>query len=261
MSLPDHPIAVSHHQHVALVTLQRPDAYNALNRDLSQGIVATFEALAADDDVHAIVLTGAGNAFCAGVDLKELTENPAVLTQGGMGTGSPMVRALRDCGKPIIGAVNGAAVTGGFELALACDFLYASPKARFADTHARVGLLPGWGLSQKLGRLIGINRAREASLTGNFISAEQALEWGLVNRLCPEDTLVDDALAAAAQIAESNPHTISAMRSLMNDGDLLPLGEALELEGERGIAYMDSVDFSQMESRLQSLRGRAKSQG
>lgn len=254
-------ITVAHREQVALVTLNRPDAYNALNRDLSEGIVATFDALGADPGIHAVVLTGAGKAFCAGVDLKELSANPAVLTNGGMGTNSPMVRALRDCGKPIIGAVNGAAVTGGFELALACDFLYASSKARFADTHARVGLLPGWGLSQKLGRLIGINRAREASLTGNFICAEQALEWGLVNRICPEDTLVDDALAAAAQIAESNPDTISAMRSLMNDGDLLPLGEALELEGERGIAYMDSVDFSQMESRLQSLRGRAKSQG
>jgi len=176
-----------------------------------------------------------------------------------MGTNSPMVRALRNCGKPIIGAINGPAVTGGFELALACDFLYAATNARFADTHARVGLLPGWGLSQKLGRLIGINRAREASLTGNFIDAETAMAWGLVNKLCPSDTLIEDTLAAAQQIAESNPQTISAMRSLMNDGDLLALGDALELEGARGIAYLEQADFSQMESRLQALRNRAQS--
>jgi len=253
------PIIVEYHGTVALVTLNRPEAYNALNHDLSTAIVRTFDELATNTSVHVIVLTGAGKAFCAGVDLKELTANPGVLKDGGMGTNSPMVRALRNCGKPIIGAINGPAVTGGFELALACDFLYAATNARFADTHARVGLLPGWGLSQKLGRLIGINRAREASLTGNFIDAETAMAWGLVNKLCPSDTLIEDTLAAAQQIAESNPQTISAMRSLMNDGDLLALGDALELEGARGIAYLEQADFSQMESRLQALRNRAQS--
>ena len=252
------PIIVEYQGPVALITLNRPEAYNALNRDLSTAIVRTFDELATNASVHVIVLTGAGKAFCAGVDLKELTTNPGVLKEGGMGTNSPMVRALRNCGKPIIGAINGPAVTGGFELALACDFLYAATNARFADTHARVGLLPGWGLSQKLGRLIGINRAREASLTGNFIDAETAMAWGLVNKLCPSDTLIEDTLATAQQIAESNPQTISAMRSLMNDGDLLALGDALELEGARGIAYLEQADFSQMESRLQALRGRAQ---
>ena len=252
------PIIVEYHGNVALITLNRPEAYNALNHDLSTAIVRTFDELATNASVHVIVLTGAGKAFCAGVDLKELTANPGVLKEGGMGTDSPMVKALRNCGKPIIGAINGAAVTGGFELALACDFLYAATNARFADTHARVGLLPGWGLSQKLGRLIGINRAREASLTGNFIDAETAMAWGLVNKLCSPDTLIEDTLAAAQQIAESNPQTISAMRSLMNDGDLLALGDALELEGARGIAYMEQADFSQMESRLQALRSRAQ---
>ena len=256
----EQPISVQIRQNVALVTLSRPEAYNALNRALSQAIVATFNNLAANEQVHAIVLTGAGRAFCAGVDLKELSENPGVLKNGGMGTDSPLVRAIGDCGMPVLGAVNGPAVTGGFELALACDFLYASPAARFADTHARVGLLPGWGLSQKLGRLIGINRAREASLTGNFISAEQALTWGLVNRICPEECLLEETLKAAAQIAESNPATVSAMRSLMNDGDLLSLGDALELEGQRGIAYLEQADFSQMADRLQTLRNRSREQ-
>jgi enoyl-CoA hydratase len=252
------PIIVEYHGTVALVTLNRPEAYNALNHDLSTAIVRTFDELATNASVHVIVLTGAGKAFCAGVDLKELTANPGVLKDGGMGTNSPMVRALRNCGKPIIGAINGPAVTGGFELALACDFLYATTNARFADTHARVGLLPGWGLSQKLGRLIGINRAREVSLTGNFIDAETAMTWGLVNKVCSPATLIEDSLAAAQQIAESNPQTISAMRSLMNDGDLLSLGEALELEGARGIAYLEQADFSQMENRLQALKSRSK---
>ena len=110
----EHPISMENHGSVALVTMNRPDAYNALNRALSQAIVATFTKIASDPSVHAVVLTGAGKAFCAGVDLKELTANPGVLKNGGMGTDSPMVKALRECGKPIIGAVNGPAVTGGF---------------------------------------------------------------------------------------------------------------------------------------------------
>ena len=243
---------------VALVTLNRPDAYNALNRALSLDIVNTFNTLAARDDVSAIVLTGSGRAFCAGVDLKELATSPDVLTDGGMGTESPIVVALRDCGKPVIGAVNGAAVTGGFELALACDFLYAAENARFADTHARVGLLPGWGLSQKLSRLVGANRAREISFTGNFISAQQACEWGLVNKVCPPEALLDEAIATAKQIAESDPGTMKAMRALMNDGAELALGEALALEGERGIAYLSKADFGQMTARLESLKARSK---
>ncbi len=186
------PIIVEYHGTVALVTLNRPEAYNALNHDLSTAIVRTFDELATNTSVHVIVLTGAGKAFCAGVDLKELTANPGVLKDGGMGTNSPMVRALRNCGKPII-------------------------------------------------------------------DAETAMAWGLVNKLCPSDTLIEDTLAAAQQIAESNPQTISAMRSLMNDGDLLALGDALELEGARGIAYLEQADFSQMESRLQALRSRAQS--
>ena len=171
-------ITVHEEAGVALVTLNRPEANNALNRDLSEAIINTFTDLAASDSVRAIVLTGSGRAFCAGVDLKALTDEPELLSSGlGLGPSSPIVVALEQCRQPIIGAVNGAAVTGGFELALACDFLFASDQARFADTHARVGILPGWGLSQKLSRIIGINRAREMSLTGNFIDAHRAEAW------------------------------------------------------------------------------------
>ena len=246
---------------VALVTLNRPDANNALNRELSEAIVDTFATLAVNADVKAIVLTGAGRCFCAGVDLKALTEDPELLSSGmGLGPASPIVVALEHCPQPIIGAVNGAAVTGGFELALACDYLFASEHARFADTHARVGILPGWGLSQKLSRIIGINRAREMSLTGNFIDAHRAEAWGLVNRVCAPDALVTEALASAAQIADSDPRAITALKSLMNDGGKETLGDALVMEGERGNAFAQSVDYSQMADRLASLRQRAAKQ-
>lgn len=254
-------IEVSHQAGVALVTLNRPDANNALNRELSEAIIETFSALAKNDDVRAIVLTGAGRCFCAGVDLKALEEDSALLSSGlGLGPDSPIVVALEECPQPIIGAVNGAAVTGGFELALACDYLFASEHARFADTHARAGLLPGWGLSQKLSRIIGINRAREMSLTGNFIDAQRAEAWGLVNRICEADALVPEALASAAQIADSDPSAVVALKSLMNDGSKEALGTSLRMEGERANAFAKSVDYSQMSARLAALRQRAGKQ-
>ena len=142
-------------------------------------------AAVADADAAA-QLTGAGKAFCAGLDLRELGSE-GVPT---LGDASDPVRALAAFGKPVIAAVNGAAVTGGFELALACDVLLASTEARFADTHARIGVIPGWGLSQKLSRLIGLPRAKEMAFSGNFIDAETAERWGLVNRVLSPDALL-----------------------------------------------------------------------
>ena len=143
---------------IAIVTLNRPEAMNALSADLRTELAETLVRLEADDDVRVIILTGAGErAFTAGLDLKELGADTSNL--GAANAQDPArnpVKAVEACSKPVIGAINGVAITGGFELALACDVLIASTNARFADTHARVGILPGWGLSQKLSRLIGI---------------------------------------------------------------------------------------------------------
>ena len=159
---------------VALITLNRPAALNALSLAMTDAILEAFRQVNADDSIMAVVLTGRGKAFCAGVDLKELAGGNGMMSADNLGPETPIIRAMADCRKPLIGAINGFAVTGGFELALACDFLYAAEEAKFADTHARVGLLPGWGLSQKLPRLVGINRAREISFTGNYFSADDA---------------------------------------------------------------------------------------
>ena len=174
---------------VAVVTLNRPDAMNALSRDLRIALADTVDALEADPETHIMILTGAGKAFCAGLDLKELGANASSALNDTIQDRDP-ARSLGRFSGPIIGGINGVAITGGFELALACDVLIASENARFADTHARVGILPGWGLSQKLSRAIGLYRAKELSLTGNFLSAQQAADWGLVNRVVsPEDLL------------------------------------------------------------------------
>jgi enoyl-CoA hydratase len=254
-------VLVAMHDTVALVTLNRPEAYNALSRAMTQSIIDAFAALSADEQVRAIVLTGRGKAFTAGVDLKELKEEGgAAMSADNLGTGAPLVRALAACEKPIIGAINGFAVTGGFELALACDYLYAAKSARFADTHARVGLIPGWGLSQKLPRLVGINRAREISFTGNYFSADQGREWGLVNEVCADDELLERALQSARDIAGTQPEALRRIRAMMNEGWEMNLGDALVMEGERAGAYNSSIEFSVMEQRLAELRARGRRQ-
>ena len=161
---------------VATVWLNRPEVRNALNALLIGGLREAMTSLDANPDVAAIVLTGADPAFCAGLDLHDLAEG----TLGGGGSAPPIPA---DMGTPVVGAVNGAAVTGGLELALACDLLIGSERAVFADTHARVGILPGWGLSVELPRAVGVRRARQMSFTGNFVGARQALEWGCSTRL------------------------------------------------------------------------------
>jgi enoyl-CoA hydratase len=130
----------------------------------------------------------------------------------------------------VIGAINGAAITGGFEVALACDILIGSTKARFADTHARVGIMPGWGLSQKLSRLIGISRAKELSLSGNFLDAETAVAWGLLNRVVEPDALVPTALKLAADIASAPTAKVQAYKRIINDGFAVSFADGMKLE-------------------------------
>ena len=189
---------------VAIVTLDRPEARNALNTELRSALYNTMSRLDADPEVSVVVLTGADPAFCAGLDLKELAGDSASLGAG-LGDESDLRRPIPKMSKPVIGAINGVAITGGFELALACDFLVASEHARFADTHTRVGILPGWGLTVLLPQAIGIRRAKELSCTGNFLDARTALDWGLVNHVVPHDELMPTVLALAADVVGNDP--------------------------------------------------------
>lgn len=207
---------------VAVVTLNRPEARNALNADLVSAFPQAVLAADADPEVRAIVLTGADPAFCAGFDRRDVDsgkkkgENP----HPGYWTALPPTRV------PVIGAINGAAVTGGFEIALACDFLIASERGRFADTHTRVGMVPGWGLTVILPRLIGPGRARYMSLTGEFVDAVTALEWGLVVEVVAHERLVDRAVEIGAAIADTHAEATTEVRSLYDD--VRSLGDADE---------------------------------
>ena len=212
-------ITTERHGPVALVTLDRPEARNAL----TGAMIATLaEALAdsdADPGVAAVVLTGRDPAFCAGLDLNDLarTYDEAISGPGNAdGTARPVIlRGLMpETTTPCIGAINGPAVTGGLELALGCDFLVASERATFADTHARVGVLPAGGMTIRLPQLVGVGRARQMSLTGNFIDAATACSWGLVNEVVPHDRLLRRALELAGAIAECDPDAIGELRSM-----------------------------------------------
>tara|TARA_R110000824_G_scaffold118960_18_gene272520 strand:- start:45143 stop:45931 length:789 start_codon:yes stop_codon:yes gene_type:complete len=243
---------------IATVTLNRPTAMNALSSGLRAAIADTFEALEADDEVKAVVLTGAGKAFCAGLDLKELGSGAS--TVGGTISDKDPVTSINRFSGPVIGAINGVAITGGFELALACDVLICSTNARFADTHARVGILPGWGLSQKLSRVLGIYRAKELSLTGNFLSAEQANDWGMINRVVSPEELLPVCHTLAEDMLTVVPECLPAYKKLINDGFAQSFGDGLKTELQFSTLANGGVDAKAIEERRAGIQSRGKQQ-
>jgi enoyl-CoA hydratase len=232
---------------------------NALSRELRNGLAETFDALEADPDVRVVILTGAGRAFTAGLDLKELGQQGLTGNDNAVTTKDPVSSVGKFSG-PVIGAINGVAVTGGFELALACDVLIASENARFADTHARVGIMPGWGLSQKLSRAIGISRAKELSLTGNFLSAEQAAEWGLVNRVVPAEELLPACRQLAEDMLSVVPEMLVNYKALIDEGFAETFGDAMATEKRVSNEKNSAVSAEAVESRREGIRARGKEQ-
>jgi enoyl-CoA hydratase len=225
----------------AVLTLNRPDAANALSLAMRRALVDRIAKCTVDPSVRVLVLTGAGKAFCAGLDLKELGASDDPSTALAAGADLDPVLALRSFAGPIICAVNGAAVTGGLELALACDLLLASSHARFADSHARVGVIPGWGLSQLLPRLIGPCRAKELSLTGNFLDAQRAEAWGLVNRVVEPEQLLPEALQLARDMLSVQPAMLVHYKRLIDEGLQGTLQAGLALETERSRTWAAGV--------------------
>jgi enoyl-CoA hydratase len=200
---------------VALVTLDRPEALNALSAALLAELVAALRDLDADDAVRAIVITGAGDrAFAAGADIKEMSDaTPASLADtGGFGHWDEL-RMIR---KPLIAAVRGFALGGGCELAMACDLIVAGDDARFGQPEIRIGVMPGAGGTQRLTRAIGKARAMELILTGRVIDANEAERLGLVTRVVPAESTVEEALALAAQIATMPPLAVAAAKRAIN---------------------------------------------
>lgn len=249
-------VLIERHGNVALVTLNRPEALNALSRGLRSAICRTFRELAADSEIRAVVLTGAGRAFTAGVDLKEAGEKGFALGAGDEEI--DLAEALNAYPWPIIGAINGFAITGGFELALMCDVLLASTNAKFADTHAHVGIVPGWGLSQKLSRMIGMSRAKELSFAGNFLDSETAEKWGLVNRVYQPEELVPAALKLAGDMTKTQPHLLKTYKALIDEGFGLSFSDGLKHEVETSKAHAASVTAESVEEARKAVTARGR---
>ncbi len=236
---------------VRTLTLNRPDSRNALSAELRRRFFAALRDAQADDDVDVVIFTGTDPVFCAGLDLKELgdsTQLPDI---------SPKWPAMT---KPVIGAVNGAAVTGGLELALYCDILIASDRARFADTHARVGLLPTWGLSVRLPQKVGVGLARRMSLTGDYLSASDALRAGLVTEVVPHDELLPAARRVAASIVGNNQRAVRALLESYHRIDEAQTNEGLWIEATSATAWMRAASGEDIAANRDAVlqRGRAQ---
>jgi enoyl-CoA hydratase len=246
---------------VVTLTLNRPQALNALSRELRSALVAALDRLAQDPHVGVLILTGAGRAFTAGLDLKELgdTGRGAGATEAAVADGD-VIQAMGRCPQPIIGAINGFAVTGGFEIALACDLLVCSSDARFADTHARVGVMPGWGLSQKLSRTIGIYRAKELSLTGNYLTAAQAAEWGLVNRVVAPEEVLPLCKALARDMLSCDPVVLRAYKRVIDEGYAQTFAAGLRTENEAARAHARTLTPETIAARRAGVQARGRSQ-
>jgi enoyl-CoA hydratase len=208
------PLLVDVADRIATVTLHRPEVRNALNRELMHALWDAVGAAGADPEVDAIVLTGTDPAFCAGVDLREVSgevppsAEPRAPGEGPERDANGLFRFLPLIDKPVICAVNGVAVTGGLEVALQCTFIVASERARFADTHARIGVMPGGGITVSLAQAVGLRKAVELSLTGNFVDATDAHRLGVVNHVVPHDELMPFARRLAGDIVGNDQHGV-----------------------------------------------------
>jgi enoyl-CoA hydratase len=222
------------HERVMLATLDRPTAANAMSTQLGTEIMTLFEALNLDaGDTRCVVLTGAGDrAFCAGADLKERKGMTDEAWTRQHLIYERMVRAILACPIPIIAAVNGAAYAGGCELALACDFIYASEHARFALTEVTLGIMPGAGGTQTLARAVGERRAKEIILTGKPFTAAEAQQWGIVNRVLPNAEVVPEAIATADTIARNAPISVRQAKQAISRGANMSLWDGLAFEIE-----------------------------
>lgn len=246
---------------IAIVTLNRPSKLNALNRELRTAFCHTMQALRDDGAASVVIITGAGRGFCAGLDLQELgaasREGETVVRDT---TNVSFVSVIDDMRVPVIAAVNGFAITGGFELALACDLMIAAESARFADTHARVGVMPGGGMSARLPRAIGIRKAKEMSLTGNYLSAREAERLGLVNRVVPDDQLMAEARELAGQILSADQKMVRGMKRLYDLTTRTTLEDALRIEQEHFRAFNSGSKLSDFDERRAAVMERGRTQ-
>lgn len=232
---------------VATITLNRPEALNSLTREMWLEIEEAIRDVEMDDTIRVVVITGKGRAFCAGADLKQVkerVEHPLKMLEY-FQLVHRVLNRIENLGKPVIAAVNGLALAGGFEIILACDIVIASKEARIGDQHARYALVPGGGGTQRAPRIMGIRKAKELLLTGDWLSAEEAERVGLVNRVVPADELDKAVDEMTAKLVDKSPLGSATIKNLVNRGMDTDLNTALNLEIGSIFPLMGTEDFSE----------------
>lgn len=218
---------------VATITINRPEALNAFNAEVVGEILQALEDVKTDENIRVVVLTGAGEkAFSAGADIKAMKGINALKARELSQMGEKLCTALENLEKPIIAAINGYALGGGLEVAMACDLRIASENAKVGQTEINIGLIPGWGGTQRLTRLIGATKAKELIFTGKMVDAKTAEQLGLVNMVVPADKFRETVRQFAIEIAQKAPVALKVAKALINKGAEISLDAALALERE-----------------------------
>jgi enoyl-CoA hydratase len=226
---------------IATITLNRPEKLNALNREVLADLLKALEEAEKDQEVRAVVLVGAGRSFCAGADVTEFTKSPREVREF-IDLGREVFEFIWNMSKPVIAAVHGYALGGGFELVLACDLVVASSNAFFGSTEVNLGIVPGWGATQKLLALVGPSKTRELVMLGEPFSAEEALKLGIVNRVVPPEKLLEEAMGIARKLAEKSPTAVSVAKAVINRSLRSYLAPGLEIERFMFLSSVGSED-------------------
>jgi enoyl-CoA hydratase len=229
---------------IATITMNRPEAYNTITVGMAKEVLEALGEVAADDEMRAVVITGAGGkAFCTGADIKEARERGTLqLEKRFLALTNEMINAIEDLPKPVIAAVNGYCLGGGYEIALACDFIIASEDASFGFPEIKLGVLPAAGGTQRLPRLIGKLKAKELLLLGERISAKEAERLGMVTKVVKKDELMNSASELAQRLAGMAPLAVRQIKTLVNEGTEMPLSEALHFADEAATWLLVSED-------------------
>ncbi len=226
----------------ALLTFNRPEVLNALNTTVATESLDALQSIKDDRDVRVLILTGAGRSFVAGADIAEMNAKNAESARVYSELGHRFMNALQDMPQPVIAAINGFALGGGLEVALACDIRIASESAQFGLPETILGIIPGWGATQRTARLVGTAKTKEMIFTGRRIKAPEALAMGLVNRVVPNDTLMNTVFEMAATMCCQGQTALQAAKKAINRGMDLSLDEALQLEIDTFVDLFDTDD-------------------
>jgi len=250
-------IIVERADRIAKIILNRPQVLNALNTAIRQELYTALDEMEKDSEIDVIILSGAGRAFCVGQDLKEFVQKEEM--QSGEKFPWDIWSKVLNLDRPIIAAVHGHILTGGLELALACDIIIASEDSIFGDTHARVGMVPGGGNTQILPRLVGVKKAKEMLFTGNFISAQEALDIGLVNKVVPHDRLEAAAREMAENILSCDQTSVRKIKRMIDKG-MKDLEAGLIFEKLEARRWYEQIEMEGVERRWPAIQERGKSQ-